>query len=67
MGTKTAAANFVSTLAQKKPKTHLPWLMGRLVEVRGDVSNGQQRPVCCRGALQGGGVLVEMLESLRYR
>lgn len=33
MGTKTAAANFVTTLAQKKPKTHLPWLMARLVEV----------------------------------
>jgi hypothetical protein len=33
MGTKTAAANFVATLAQKKPKTHLPWLMGQLVEV----------------------------------
>ena len=33
LGTKTAAANFVSTLAQKKPKSHLPWLMGRLVEV----------------------------------
>lgn len=33
MGTKTAAANFVMTLAQKKPKSHLPWLMQRLVEV----------------------------------
>lgn len=33
LGTKTAAANFVSTLAQKKPKTHLPPLMARLVEV----------------------------------
>jgi hypothetical protein len=33
MGTKTAAANFVTTLAQKKPKTHLPWLMARLVDV----------------------------------
>eukprot|EP00878_Enallax_costatus_P038160 GHUV01043324.1.p1 GENE.GHUV01043324.1~~GHUV01043324.1.p1 ORF type:complete len:672 (+),score=261.35 GHUV01043324.1:958-2973(+) len=33
LGTKTAAGNFVSTLAQKKPKTHLPPLMARLVEV----------------------------------
>eukprot|EP00879_Flechtneria_rotunda_P022091 GHRR01023309.1.p1 GENE.GHRR01023309.1~~GHRR01023309.1.p1 ORF type:complete len:1020 (+),score=395.54 GHRR01023309.1:417-3476(+) len=30
MGTKTAAANFVTTVGQKKPKTHLPWLMARL-------------------------------------
>lgn len=33
LGNKTAAGNFVSTLAQKKPKTHLPPLMARLVEV----------------------------------
>lgn len=33
LGPKTAAANFISTLAQKKPKSHLPSLMARLVEV----------------------------------
>ncbi|KAF8071226.1 SAD2 [Scenedesmus sp. PABB004] len=33
LGTKTAAGNFVQTLAQKKPKSHLPWLLERLVGV----------------------------------